>query len=154
MVLRALAILLLIATCRAAFAEQGQCDPAAFREAVARASTTLTALHEKNGSIFQENLQKLRVLNNWQDAEYVANATPFVRDETTAVFDAENQALLARVQSLDAAGAATELGRCAMLNELKAAMEKVVANTSAKWEHMLDKLNRASMRPIQAGFSR
>ena len=41
-----------------------------------------------------------------------------------------------------------------MLTELKAAMEKVVANTSAKWEHMLDKLNRASMRPIQAGFSR
>jgi hypothetical protein len=154
MVLRALAILLLIATCPAAFAQQGQCNPAAFREAVAQASATLTALHEKNGGILQENLQKLRVLNNWQDAEYVANATPFVRDETTATFDAENQALLARVQSLDAAGASTESGRCAMLTELKAAMEKVVANTSAKWEHMLDKLNRASMRPIQAGFSR
>ena len=98
MVLRALAILLLIATCPAAFAQQGQCNPAAFREAVAQASATLTALHEKNGGILQENLQKLRVLNNWQDAEYVANATPFVRDETTATFDAENQALLARVQ--------------------------------------------------------
>jgi hypothetical protein len=154
MVLRALAILLLITTCPAAFAQQGQCDPGAFREAVAQASATLTVLHEKNGSIFQENLQKLRVLNKWQDAEYIANATPLVKDDTTATFDAENQALLARVQSLDAAGAATESGRCAMLTELKAAMEKVVANTSAKWQHMLDKLSRASMRPIQAGFSR
>ena len=129
MVLRALAILFLIATCPAAFAQQGQCDPAAFREAVAQASATLTVLHEKNGSVFQENLQKLRALNNWQEAEYVANATPLVKDETTATFDAENQALLAKVQSLDAAGAATESGRCAMLTELKAAMEKVVANT-------------------------
>jgi hypothetical protein len=154
MVLRALAIVLLIAACSPAFAQQGQCEAAAFREAVAQASATITVLHEKNGRIFQENLQKLRAVNHWQEADYVANATPFVRDEATASFDAENQALLAKVQSLDAAGAATESGRCAMLIELKATMEKVVANTSAKWEHMLGKVNRASLRPIQAGFAR
>src|SRR5208282_1520102 len=118
MVLRALVIVILSAACPAVFAQQGQCDPAAFREAIAAASATITLLHEKNGKIFQENLQKLRALNNWQEAEYVANATPFVRDETTATLDAENQALLAKVQSLDAAGADTEPGRCAMLNEV------------------------------------
>ncbi len=153
MVLRALVIVILSALCPAAFAQQAQCDSAAFREAVAAASASIALLHEKNGKSFQENLQKLRVLNNWQEAEYVANATPFVRDETTAALDAANRALLAKVQSLDAAGANTEPGRCAMLNELKTAMEKVVANTAAKWEHMLDKVARASAQPIRAGFN-
>lgn len=154
MMLRALAIVIPIAACPAAFAQQGQCDPAAFREAVASASATITLLHEKNGKVFQENLQKLRVLNNWQEAEYLANAAPFVKDETTVSLDAANQALLTKVQSLDAANANTGPGRCAMLDELKGAMEKVVANTAAKWEHMLDKLHRASGGPIQAGFTR
>lgn len=152
MVLRVLAVLLLSAACPAAFAQQGQCDSAAFREAVAAASATITQLHKKNGKIFQENLQKLRALNNWQEADYVANATPFVKDETTATLDAANQALLAKMQTLDAAGANTEPGRCAMLSEVKLVMQQVVANTVSKWEHMLDKLARASARPIQAGF--
>ncbi len=152
MVLRALAILVLLAACPAAFAQQ--CDPAAFREAVASASATISGLHEKNAGAFQENLQKLRVRNNWQEAEYLANASPLVQDETTASLDAANQALLNKVRSLDAANASTEAGRCAMLVELKGAMEKVVANTAAKWDHMLDKVGRASMQPIQAGFTR
>ncbi len=153
MVLRALVILILCAVCPAAFAQQGQCDSAAFREAIAAASASITQLHAKNGTIFQENLQRLRALNNWQEAEYVANATPFVRDETIAALDAANQALFAKVQSLDAAGANTEAGRCAMLNQVKLAMQKVVANTASKWEHMLDKLARASAQPIRAGFT-
>jgi hypothetical protein len=154
MVIRALAIFILAATSPAASAQQGPCDPAAFREAVAAASAMITQLHEKNGSVFQENLQRLRVSNNWQEAEFLANAAPLVKDETTISLDAANQALLAKVQSLDAANAATEPGRCAMLAELKGAMAKVVANTSAKWEHMLEKLNRASIQPIQAGLAR
>ncbi len=153
MVLRAFVILILSAVCPAAFAQQGQCDPAAFREAIAAASASFTLLREKNGKIFQENLQKLRGLNNWPEAEYVANATPFVRDESTAALDAANQALLTKVQSLDAASANTEPGRCAMLNEVKLAMQQVVANTVSKWEHMLDKVTRASAQPIRAGFT-
>ncbi len=153
MVLRVLAVLVLSAVCQAAFAQQGPCDSAAFREAIASASASIKQLHEKNGKIFQENLQKLRALNNCQEAEYVANATPLVRDETTATLDAANQALLAKVQSLDAAGANTEVGRCGMLSEVKLAMQKVVANTVSKWEHMLDKLARASAQPIRAGFT-
>jgi hypothetical protein len=152
MVLRALAILISVAASPAAFAQQ--CDPAAFREAVAAASATISGLHAKNAGVFQENLQKLRVRNNWQNAEYLANAAPLVKDETTAALDAANQALLAKVHSLDEASASTEPGRCVMLAELKGAMEKVVANTAAKWDHMFDKLNRASVQPIQAGFNR
>jgi hypothetical protein len=154
MVLRALIVLVLGTLAAAVSAQQAPCDSAAFREAVAAASASITQLHESNGRLFHENLEKLRALNNWQEAEYVANAAPFVKDETTAALDTANQALLAKVQSLDPAGANTESGRCSMLNEVKAAMEKVVANTSAKWEHMLRKLARASAQPIQAGFNR
>ena len=153
MALRAIVLLILIAGCSRAFAQQGPCDAGAFREIVAAASASITTLHEKNSKLFQEDLQKLRAINNWPEAEYVAKATPFVKDETTASLDAANQALLAKVQSLEAANAATEAGRCAMLAELKASMEKVVSNTAAKWEHMIDKVTRASAQPMQAGLT-
>ena len=71
-----------------------------------------------------------------------------MKDETTASIDAANQVLLfAKVQSLDAAKADAEPGRCSMLAELKAAMEKVVANTAAKWDHMLDKVSAPRPTP-------
>jgi len=150
MALRAVVLLILLAGYSQAFAQQGPCDSGAFRETVAGASASLTALHEKNSKLFQEDLQKLRSINNWPEAEYIAKATPFVKDDITASLDAANQALLAKVQSLEAANASTEAGRCAMLADLKASMEKVVANTTAKWEHMLDKVTRASAQPLQA----
>jgi hypothetical protein len=151
--LSALLFLLFGAGCPAVFA-QANCEPAAFRDVVAAASATITQLHEKNSKVFQENLQRLRVMNNWGDPDYVAKATPFVKDETTLSLDAANQALLAKVQSLEAANANTEAGRCEMLSELKTSMQQVVINTTAKWEHMLSKLARASAEPLQAGFTR
>jgi hypothetical protein len=153
MTLKAIALLILLAAFSNAFAQQGPCDAGAFRDTVAAASASITTLHEKNSKLFQEDLQKLRALNNWPEAEYVAKATPFVKDETTTSLDAANQTLLAKVQSLEAANAATETGRCAMLAELKASMEKVVANTAAKWEHMIGKVARASGQPMQAGLT-
>jgi hypothetical protein len=152
MTLRALAIVILSAACSPALAGP-ECDQAAFREAVAAASASITVLHEKNNKVFQEHLQKLRVLQGWRDAEFVAGATPFVKDETTASLDAANQALLAQVQSLEATNAGSESGRCTMLSTLKLSMEKVVANTTAKWEHMLTKIGRATAQPLQAGLA-
>jgi hypothetical protein len=153
MALKAIVLLLLIAGYSKAFAQQGACDAAAFREIVAGANASITTLHEKNNKLFQDDLQKLRALNNWPEAEFVAKATPFVKDETTISLDAANQALLAKVQSLEAANAATESGRCAMLAELKASMEKIVANTAARWEHMIGKVARASAQAMQAGLT-
>jgi hypothetical protein len=153
MALRTIVLLILLAGYSKAFAQQGPCDPQAFREIVASASASITTLHEKNSKLFQEDLQKLRAASNWPEAEYLARATPFVKDETTASLDTANQVLLAKVQSLEAASAATESGRCAMLAELKASMEKVVANTAAKWEHMIGKVASASVQPMQAGLT-
>ncbi|HZV21167.1 MAG TPA: hypothetical protein VE986_06435 [Hyphomicrobiales bacterium] len=153
MLSRALGILILCAAAAPSFGQETKCDTGAFREVVASASASINELHEKNSKLFQEYLRKLRAANNWSDAEYLMKATPFVKDETTASLDAANQSLLAKVQSLEAGAANSEAGRCAMLNELKASMEKVVANTIAKWEHMLSKLLQASSTTLQAGVT-
>lgn len=153
MLLRALTLVIFSLAASQAFGQQGNCDAGAFREAVASASASITALHEKNSKLLQENLQKLRAANHWSDAEYIANATPFVKDEMTASLDAANQSLLAKVQSLEAGEANSESGRCAMLTEVKASMEKIVANTVAKWDHMLSKLSQASTVTLQAGVA-
>jgi hypothetical protein len=148
----ALAACLLSGASSAAFG-QDSCGPAAFRDVVTSASASITKLHETNGKIFQESLAKLRSLAGWNDADYAAKATPYVKDETTDALDATNQALLAKVQSVEAANASTEAGRCAMLAEVKLSMEKVVANTAAKWQHMLSKVAQASARSVTAGFT-
>lgn len=151
--LRKAFLILVLAAASPAYSQQTQCDAAAFRQAVASASASITKLHEQNGKLFQEQLQKLRALNKWSDADYVAKATPYVKDETTASLDAANQALLTKVQSVEAANAGTDAGRCAMLGEVKLAMDKVVANTAAKWQHMLTKIAQATAQPVvEAGL--
>jgi hypothetical protein len=134
-------------------AQQTQCEASAFRETVALASASISELHERNNRTFQEELQKLRAANHWSEVEFIAKASPLVKDETTAAFDAANQALLAHVQSIEAGNVGSEAGRCAVLGELKAALDKVIANTSAKWDHMLAKLAKASAEPLRAGVT-
>ncbi|MGA7323334.1 MAG: hypothetical protein WBX25_02335 [Rhodomicrobium sp.] len=153
MKLRTLVLLCSLAGYSSSFAQSAGCNASAFRQVVAGASASISALHDGNSKLFQEKLQKLRALNNWPEAEYIAKATPFVKDETTASIDSANKELLTKVQSLEAAKAATEPGRCAMLEELKASMETILANTSAKWQHMFSKLEQASAEPLQAGLT-
>lgn len=152
-ILTSIFVFVLLAASDSAFSQTAQCDAGAFRQVVASASGSITELHDKNNKLFQEKLQKLRVSNNWSEAEYVAKATPFVKDDVTLSIDAANQALLAKVQSLEAATASSEAGRCAMLSELKLSMDKVVENTAARWQHMLTKLTQATDVPMQAGVT-
>jgi len=53
----AFVIFILIAGYLPAFAQQTQCDPAAFREAVASASASITQLHQQKSKVFREKLQ-------------------------------------------------------------------------------------------------
>jgi hypothetical protein len=137
-----------------AHGQQSSCDTGAFREVVAKASASINEMQEKNSKVFQEKLQGLRASNGWSEAEFVAKATPYVKDETTTSIDADNQALLAKVQTLGGNGAPSEPERCAMLQELKALMDKVVANTGQKWQHMLSKVSSAPAGSLQAGLAR
>ncbi len=153
MVLRALVTLVFSTVSSLALAQQDQCDPSAFREVVASASASITKMHEANTKTFQDKLQKLRTLNKWSDAEYLAKATPFVKDSVTASFDSANQALLTKVESLEGSKATSATGRCAMLNELKLSMDQVVANTAAKWEHIMSNIEQATAPPLEAGLA-
>ena len=132
------------------------CGRDAFAAVVGDANIQLSTLNEANKKSFQEKLQQLKVRSGWSDADYVTQATPYVQDERIAAFDSDNKALLARIPQLGGvaqstralASAAVMPGnaadpRCAMLNELRSLMAKMVENTQAKWRHMVGKLENA-----------
>ncbi len=133
-------------------ADEAACSADAFRALVAGTSAKLSRLNEENAKALQDQLHALRSKFNWTDAEFVAKAAPIVKDEATAAIDRANEALLGKVQSLDATGAATENGRCAMLGEVRRSLEQVIANTTAKWQHMLAKASEAGASSLQAGL--
>ncbi len=139
--------------------EQGKCGQPAFAAVVADASAKLTAMNGENKKAFQEKLRVLRAREGWADADYLAKASPFVKDERIAAFDEGNKALLAKVEGLGAApltaGAAVlpsraDARRCALLGELRALMARVVENTRAKWGYMLGKVDAAMEASRQA----
>ncbi len=129
---------------------QAGCEQAAFASAVGDASAVLSAMNDENKKAFQAKLLALKTREGWTDGEYAAKATPFVKDATISALDDGNKTLLAKVPQLGGvvqAGSipsvADEPRRCAMLNELRGLMARVVENTRAKWTHMLGKLDSA-----------
>lgn len=139
------------------------CEQAAFAAVVSDASGVLAAMNEENKKAFQTRLASLKTREGWADAEYAAKASPFAKDQTTTALDEGNKTLLDKVPQLGAganletAGAAggpdLSAKRCAMLEELRGLMAKVVENTKAKWAHMLGKLDAALEAPRQAKVS-
>lgn len=130
------------------------CDPAAFREVVAKASASINELHDKNHKLLQAKLQRLQTVKGWTDADLPSKAAPFVKDDVTASLDAKNQELLAKVQTLQA-GDPSQPDRCvAMVAELNGLMSKIVENTTARWDHMIGKASAASNAPMHAGALR
>lgn len=136
---------------QASFAQStAGCEQAAFSSAVSNASAALSTMNEENKKAFQAKLLALKTREGWTDGDYAAKATPFVKDATIAAFDEGNKALLEKVPQLGGtveATAALPLGdsgrRCAMLEDLRGLMARVVENTRAKWVHMQGKLDSA-----------
>ena len=129
------------------------CEQAAFAAVVSEASATLSAMNDENKRTFQARLASLKAREGWADADYAAKATPYVKDAATTALDDGNKQLLAKVPQLGsgqvvevaglAGGPDLTARRCAMLEELRGLMGKVVENTQAKWAHMLGKLDAA-----------
>lgn len=134
------------------------CEQAAFQAVVGEASARLSAMNDENKRAFQAKLASLRAREGWSDADFPAKATPFAKDATTTALDEGNRQLLEKVphlgggQGIETASAATDLAgkRCAMLEELRGLMGKVVENTRGKWAHMLGKLDAALQGPVPA----
>jgi altronate dehydratase len=144
---------MLVLSCASAIAQPAAtCEQAAFASLVSEASAKLATMNEDNKKAFQVKLASLKAREGWTDGEYAAKATPFVKDATTASLDEGNKSLLDKVPQLGG-GANLEAGsvggsdlagkRCAMLEELRTLMAKLVENTKAKWAHMLAKLDAA-----------
>jgi hypothetical protein len=135
-------------------ADTGACEQAAFAAVVSDASGMLAAMNEDNKKAFQAKLAALKTREGWADGDYAAKAMPFVKDPTTAALDEDNKALLDKVPQLGGSrdGAPEQLAarRCAMLDELRGLMGKVVENTKAKWAHMLGKLDAVLAAPREA----
>jgi hypothetical protein len=134
-----------------------KCDRAAFTAVVSEASAQLSTINAANKKSFEMKLRALKTRQNWADGDFVAKATPFVKDEKISAFDATNKALVAKVPqlgkgvsnninlaSLGSAGGAQVDKNCRMLSELRGIMAKVVENTRAKWAYMLGKIDAAS----------
>ena len=156
MALRASAAALLIILLPALDARAEECGREAFASVVERASAELSAMNEANKKRFHEKLQMLKLRAGWSDADFVAQATPFIRDERIGAFDTQNKLLLAKVPELGSAertvaslasaspaiGASAD-GRCGMMNELRGLMASLVENSRAKWAYMFGKVDAA-----------
>lgn len=145
----------LLFTSQVSFAQTPACEQSAFASAVSEAGAAINAMNDENRKTFHGKLLALKAREGWSDADYPAKATPFVKDDAIAALDDGSNALLAKVPQLGGgadfalAGATASLPdkRCAMLDELRALMAKVVENNKAKWAHMLAKLDAALEAP-------
>ncbi len=156
MLLRAGAAALISSFTLMADARAEECGREAFAAVVAEANAELTALNAAHKQRFQKKLQALKSHAGWSDGEFVAKATPFVKDQKIAGFDTQNKELLAHVPQLGAssqtvaslAGAAPSFDppadkRCGMVEELRGLMSTVIENSRAKWTYMIGKVDAA-----------
>ncbi|MDX2264124.1 MAG: hypothetical protein NW215_04050 [Hyphomicrobiales bacterium] len=128
------------------------CNKAAFEAVVAEANAAINREADGNKRALQEKLSLIKTQQGWSEADFLANAAPFVRDEATQQFDARNKALLGEVAALGGDAAAAPEARCAMLDRLRALMANVVSNTAAKWRHMHMKAD-AALNPHRSHFA-
>ncbi|NJM34616.1 MAG: hypothetical protein HC850_07775 [Rhodomicrobium sp.] len=129
------------------------CSREAFSQVVGETSAALTAMNESQKQGFQAKLSALKQRKGWTDADYVAKAASYVRDDRIAALDVKIQSLLAKIPELGAsapalAGATPPAkdmapAHCDMLAKLRGVMAEVIENNRAKWVYMTEKLDGA-----------
>jgi len=117
------------------------CKKEEFEAVVEATATSLRDLNAKNRPEFQEKLRQLKDKRKWSHDEFVAKATPFVRDDKTTVYDKTTDELLSAISSMGQMGAESESPDCAVLLELRARMKALVDTQTAKWSYMFGKLD-------------
>jgi hypothetical protein len=117
------------------------CKREDFEAVVEATATSLRDLNSRNRPEFQEKLRELKAKRKWTQNEFIEQAAPFVKDDKTAVYDAETDELLAAISSMGQEGARAETPDCARLVELRARMNLLVDTQTAKWTYMFQKLN-------------
>lgn len=123
-------------------AQPASCTKPEFEAVVSDAATALRELNQKNRPGFQEKLRQLKDKRGWSTERFMAEAAPFVQDDRIAEFDQTSGELLNKINSAgEASGAAVP--DCALLADLRATMQQLVATQTAKWSYMFQKLDAA-----------
>lgn len=141
----ACAVAAAVVVCGGGYARAGTagvtCTKEDFEAVVEAASTNLRDLNSKNRPAFQEKLRELKSKRKWTYNEFMQKATPFVRDDKTAVYDKTSDELLSAISSMGQAGAQSGSADCAMMLELRARMKALADTQAAKWGYMFEKLD-------------
>lgn len=124
----------------------GSCSKDDFAAVVDEASAVLRKLNDDNTPRFQAGLRQLKEKKGWSDADFIANARPFVQDDTIQTYDEGAAQLLVQINTLgDTSGAAVP--DCAVLTKLKESMSRLVVGMEGKWTYMFKKLQDALAAP-------
>jgi predicted dithiol-disulfide oxidoreductase (DUF899 family) len=134
--LAVLAIALQLAPAAAAV----ECTRADFEAVVDEAAASLRNLNQKNRPVFQEKLRALKNKRGWSHDVFMKEAVPFVKDEKIEVYDQSSAELLDEISRMGQAGAEAATPDCALLEDLRARMSKLVGIQTDKWSYMFGKL--------------
>lgn len=119
------------------------CARGDFEAVVDDAAAALRGLNSKNKPVFQERLRALKDKRGWNHDEFLAKASPFVRDDQIAVYDRQTQDLLAAIATLGQEGSEAKTPDCGLLDELRSRMKQLVEAQTQKWTYMFGKLDKA-----------
>ena len=124
-----------------AAAPAATCAKADFEAVVNAAGAALRDLAQQNTPVFQGKLRQLKDKRGWSNDEFLKQAEPLVRDETITGFDKQSEELVARITGGSAQGeTASAPPDCALLAGLQGDLKLLVEAQSAKWSHMLVKV--------------
>lgn len=116
------------------------CVRADFEAVVDEAAAALRDLNLNNRPAFQEKLRNLKEMRGWSYDEFMKGAVPFVRDDKIEVYDQSSGELLDQISRLGQEGAEATKQDCALLEDLRSRMKKLVEILTAKWSYMFTKL--------------
>lgn len=126
-----------------AFAKE--CTRADFEAVVDQAGSTLRRINGQKKPLFQAKLRALREKRNWNDAQFRKMAVPFVQDAKIAAYDDQIRQRLFDITNLGTSGEDESAAGpdCALLEQLRSALNELVKTLEAKWAHMFAKIDKA-----------
>lgn len=133
-----LALVLALTVCGDASGQD--CARADFEAVVDQAAAALRDLNQKHRPVFQEKLRGLKDKRGWSHDQFLKEAVPFVKDEKIDVYDQSSTELLDTISSMGQEGAAAPAPNCALLEDLRGRMQKLVETQTQKWTYMFGKL--------------
>jgi hypothetical protein len=125
-----------------AAAQAASCAKGDFEGVVNEAGAVLRDLNHKNTPVFQAKLRQLKDKRKWSNDQFLKEAEPFVRDERIVSYDQKSDELLVRIAGGGETASTARPADCALLGELRAALQLLVETQKEKWTYMMAKLEK------------